>query len=1033
MKFSCSPSSLESTFSCPRRALDLGLSKYGMLACRRPWVGLLTGLIFVLMCMPGFLFFQVDTDTAIHIPRKQHSSRAYAQMRELFPSEASTVLFFVAETGQNLLAPSPLRAVGRAIDSLLRDTRTDAGEGFEAACDRSAQGTCEITSVFSLYLDAMQTYGQAAQPHAAWNKTEAAAVAMSELLAGPSSETAYQILSKIEGLLVAGLRRNAAGTLEAQSLLVVLHLDPNRFDATGKKSKDEFSKVVLNMVHGADLDSPRDDLRSEYFHVINFSEYDLELEQTRPGTKEAHLMGMAFALILAFLCCSIAAPKKGSRRRHRLLLGLSSMLVIGLSLLCGVALIGYLGVPYTAGTTLVIFTLFGVAVDDIIVLVHTYDRFSVDRSDYSDYAHYSFSEQQVKPLAEFLREECLRVCSAGTGLTPVEWLGSLLVVDSSSTAVAPPWGGLQESQFPLTVMRREKAVAFEDSMSSCLVASGSAITLTSATSFVGFLVASSVDLPSMTYFCITGAMCILSKFVLQLTVFFPLFIISEKRCLAGIPALALDPASSSGVSARCSGALDQAPPTRSSSFSSVGSLAVQSLRAAVKLPSVGGGCGLMRGFARWISGSWLAQAMIALFFLSSVGLASFGMTEARTDTDLTDYFVDGSFIKEAYDVRTVYSSRAPYYLMLDHVCEGFPSQQRQQQLESLLRDLLALDFVFGPEVNWLADFEAYLAHNFSHPSALAKEKAKLRADPAEFAKSVSAFLGSGSFLAPDNRLVQPWALKRHIVFKDGLVTHSRLMLQYESDFSSQARYIRNFKEQHELVSRTPKTVEYAQIMLSAERDDVIKSLIFQSLSFACLAVCAVVCLMLHPLVGLFVGALVVGIDVLVVAALTLYGLKLDLVAFLCLAMTVGLTVDYPCHTTHTYLHHDGSPGEKLFAAVSSMGSSIISGGGSTILGISVLALASSQAFRAFFWILGTAISLGVIVGVVVGPVLLMISHSCFLALRCPRGEKVAVTVEEKAAGGPVLLGSPKDNNPVLLGSFGSPSSKVGCAEVAVSV
>jgi hypothetical protein len=709
------------------------------------------------------------------------------------------------------------------------------------------------------------------------------------------------------------------------------------------------------------------------------------------------------------------------------------MLVIGLSLLCGVALIGYLGVPYTAGTTLVIFTLFGVAVDDVIVLVHTYDRFSMDHSDYADYAHYSFAEQQVKPLIMFLQEECLRTCDDETGLAPADWLGSLLVVDSSRTAIAPPWGGLEESQFPLTVMRREKAVALEERMSSCLVASGSAITLTSATSFVGFVVASSVDLPSMTYFCITGAMCILSKYVLQLTLFLPLFIISEKCCIASMPGLALGLASSPGIVACSSVALARVPPSQNSSSSSVGSLAVQSLRAAVKLPSVGGGCGLMQGFARWLSGSWLAQAMIALFFLLSVGIASFGMTKARTDTNLTDYFVDGSFIKDAYDIRTVYSSRAPYYLMLDHVGEGFPSQERQQQLESLLRDLLSLDFVFGPEVKWFADFEAFLAHNFSHPRALAKEKAKLRADPAKFAQSVSAFLESDSFLAPDNRFVQPWSLRRHIVFKDGLVTHSRLMLQYESDFSSQARYIRNFKEQHELVSRMPKTIEYAKIMLSAERDEVMKTLIFQSLSSACLAVCGVVSLMLNPMVGLFVGALVVGIDILVVSALTLYGLKLDLVAFLCLAMTVGLTVDYPCHTTHTYLHHDGSPGEKLCAAIGSMGSSIISGGGSTILGISVLALASSQAFRAFFWILGTAIALGVIIGVVVGPVLLRIFHSCFLALLCPRGDEVVVAVEEEAAGGPVHVGSPENKNPILLGSSGPPSSKVCCAELAVCV
>eukprot|EP00419_Tripos_fusus_P050239 CAMPEP_0172840378 /NCGR_PEP_ID=MMETSP1075-20121228/29277_1 /TAXON_ID=2916 /ORGANISM="Ceratium fusus, Strain PA161109" /LENGTH=92 /DNA_ID=CAMNT_0013684205 /DNA_START=21 /DNA_END=296 /DNA_ORIENTATION=+ len=91
-------------------------------------------------------------------------------------------------------------------------------------------------------------------------------------------------------------------------------------------------------------------------------------------------------------------------------------------------------------------------------------------------------------------------------------------------------------------------------------------------------------------------------------------------------------------------------------------------------------------------------------------------------------------------------------------------------------------------------------------------------------------------------------------------------------------------------------------------------------------------------------------------------------------MTIGLVVDYSTHTSYTYLQHAGTPDEKLLQSMSRMGASVLSGGGSTLLGISVLAFASSEAFRTFFKILGTAIFMGTLVGITVSPVLLRILH-----------------------------------------------------------
>merc|ERR1711879_281942 len=66
-----------------------------------------------------------------------------------------------------------------------------------------------------------------------------------------------------------------------------------------------------------------------------------------------------------------------------------------------------------------------------------------------------------------------------------------------------------------------------------------------------------------------------------------------------------------------------------------------------------------------------------------------------------------------------------------------------------------------------------------------------------------------------------------------------------------------------------------------------------------------------------------------------------------------------------------------------MSTSVLSGGISTLLGVMVLALARSEAFRTFFRVFATAVSLGTFCGVAVSPVILSILHSGMVSLARP--------------------------------------------------
>lgn len=374
------------------------------------------------------------------------------------------------------------------------------------------------------------------------------------------------------------------------------------------------------------------------------------------------------------------------------------------------------------------------------------------------------------------------------------------------------------------------------------------------------------------------------------------------------------------------------------------------------------------------------------------------------DSFALEHFV---LLKQRWEVTT------PFYFVIEHQGEGLFSNERQAQLDAVYEDIQALEFMLPPYTNWLSDFEEYL--NISSPfGGLATERMRLQGDAVEFGKRAIEFLDAPSFSRQDGSLCAPWRHKRNVVFDGGVVIYSRLSAMYSIDPASQATSISGFHETMEVLfpagyngelenPRAPNTYGISLWFASAERDEEMKSLIFKTLAIACAAVTATVMVLFSPLVGLFVGAVVVCVDVIILGLLTLWGSKLDLVALVCLSTSVGLVVDYSTHTASTYVNHPGGPAEKLHASVSTMGASVLSGGGSTFLGISVLGFASSKAFRTFFLVLGTAVLMGTLIGVTVSPILLSIFHAIGSSFR-GRGK-----CESDAAG---VLAGPSGPPPV---------------------
>lgn len=132
-------------------------------------------------------------------------------------------------------------------------------------------------------------------------------------------------------------------------------------------------------------------------------------------------------------------------------------------------------------------------------------------------------------------------------------------------------------------------------------------------------------------------------------------------------------------------------------------------------------------------------------------------------------------------------------------------------------------------------------------------------------------------------------------------------------------------------------VAYSYFFIFSERDAVVLQLIVTTLLSAAGAVLAVLLLFLHVGTVLLIAIGIAAVDGGLFIMMAFWAVPLDIGSFICLAIAVGLSVDYVVHVAHAFEHAHGTPAERAVAALHEIGGSVFKGGASTFLGIVLLA------------------------------------------------------------------------------------------------
>jgi len=182
-------------------------------------------------------------------------------------------------------------------------------------------------------------------------------------------------------------------------------------------------------------------------------------------------------------------------------------------------------------------------------------------------------------------------------------------------------------------------------------------------------------------------------------------------------------------------------------------------------------------------------------------------------------------------------------------------------------------------------------------------------------------------------------------------------------------------------------------------DSVMYDFIVSNLGITLVLVFVVMLIFTDNISCFFITGMVLMIDLDLMGIMYFWGVNISSVSFVTLVMSVGLSVDYCVHIGHAFTHsHGDTPDERLIEAVKMMGTSVMKGGFTTFLGTVVLSAASSDAFRVFFKMLFSTVTLGVAHGIVVLPVSLAVFYKLLGGGHKKAEGKVAGDVELNKTG-----------------------------------
>ncbi len=472
-----------------------------------------------------------------------------------------------------------------------------------------------------------------------------------------------------------------------------------------------------------------------------------------------------------------------------------------------------------------------------------------------------------------------------------------------------------------------RRASLEERFAKSLRESGPCITTTSLTTVTAFAIGTSAALPGVRFFCLFAASVFAFGWLFQVSFFYACVVLDERRmaksrdCICGAVVLAERPADGD--------AKDAITPFQRL----LGCYADVLLHPPVAL-------------------------LAACCFGGLTALACALVSDLTVGLPLTDVLPDDSYIRDAFDTATHVFRGRPTPITIVVLDEDFNDARARERFHHAVGGVGNLSFVMAAAPDWMTAYEAWGGGGTVASGGLYLDQmARFLAAEPSWQDDVQCATASCTSLVT----------AKFVVFA--------MMARPGGSLMDELR----LRDAIDALLRTPypagNVVVASPPFQFAESDEGTWVGVISTCCLACAGILGVCCCMVSTSTALVITLSVAMIDIDLLLLAYAWQVRLNSISYVCLVMACGLAVDYCVHIGHAFDHAVRDPrwpSSRAAAkqAIIRMGASVFQGGITTMLGILVLALASSVAFRTLFrFVLGTVL-LGIMHGVVVLPILL---------------------------------------------------------------
>jgi len=469
-------------------------------------------------------------------------------------------------------------------------------------------------------------------------------------------------------------------------------------------------------------------------------------------------------------------------------------------------------------------------------------------------------------------------------------------------------------------------------MGETMLRAGSAITITSLTDFLAFIIGGTTVLPALRSFCIYCAVGIIVVYVLQATWFFAWFSLDQRRIEAN-----------RNGSIPCFVHKNYTP--NSFSQKNVLETVFKKLGNIIMIPSV--------------------KILILLSTLGLFGVSVWGNILLRQEFNPIWFLPPDSYLAQwhQYNAKFFPSSGEKVTVFLGDLQlpeELGKLEQIHSELEAQTDTIVNID-------SWYLGFKQYVDLNFQEDGPVVDMSSEMFNE--RLVQYLFSPLGSQyRFLFHFNdtlRCGQPSPAP--------LLTMLRFQHVLMSGPEEQIPAMNKAKAVFRDANFSGTVFPMAQGYASWETDEVIGYELYRNMSLAVLCIFFTTWILLFNLWACLQVLFSVVLTLVNVAGfMHFWGLTVDTVSCTNLIIAIGLCVDYSAHIAHSFMMCTGSREKRVKDALYKIGPAVLNGGFSTFLAFVLLATSRSHVFMVFFKVFFLVVLFGLFNGLIILPILLSI-------------------------------------------------------------